>query len=343
MSLDRYVDVNIQYDVQTVTREGFGTLLFITEDATFTPGTVSGPYASIDEVDDDYNTTSVPREAAAIAFAQDNGFRNLKIAHKDPLQSWVQAISDLADTDNDWYAIAIDSRAVADVQDVAGETESRQKLFLGVVDEAAVLDGQDATDIASVLLDMNMGRTGVIFKRDAADPVWPEMAWFGYMLPEDPGTQNWAYRPLTGIATDAFTSGELSALEAKRANSFRSIAGNSVMVFGYTSEPGIFLDLVRGRDWLARRLQEDFIARQTSINPIPYRSPGPEIIESIIRQRLSIAADRGIILDDFEISVPAARDQQATDRANRHFPGVTFTANIVGWANTLQISGTLVV
>lgn len=341
MALRDYSDINISFEAQTVSRMGFGTLLFLTEDATEDAGTVTPVFGSLQEVEDfGYSTESEPYKFAQAAFGQGQGFQRLKIAHKAEVDSWVDALVSTIATDNDWYALAIESRDSTDIEAVASNIEARQKLFIAVTDDADILDAQLDTDIASILLDQNLSRTGLLYHTAAAE-AYPEAAWFGEMLPRDPGTANWAWKTLSGIPTDSFTSGEISALRGKRCNYYDSVAGNSITYGGYTSEPGIYLDIVRGIDWLQQRMQEDYVAYQTSVGRIPYVGGG-EIIESeVVRRRLDIAVDRQVIADNYEVSVPRWQDQDPTDRAERHFPGITFDATYTGAVNSVQIRGTI--
>ncbi len=346
MALQDYVDIQVSFEAETVSRVGFGTLLFITEDTTEDPGTMTSVLGSLDEAEDaGYGTETEPYKFAQAAFAQDNGFSRLKIYHKDPddqEESWVEAVGNAVDTDIDFYALAIESREAADIEAVAGNVEARTLLFIGVTADTDVLDDQDGTDIASTLLDQNLSRTGLLFKRDGNES-YPEAAWFGRMLPDDPGRVNWAWKTLSGSGqtTDSFNSDERAALRDKRCNYYESVAGNSVTYEGVTSEPGIYLDIVRGIDWLQQRMQEDYIAVQTGRDQIPYVGGG-EIIESeVVRRRLDIAVDRGVIADEYTVSVPNWRDQDPTDRADRHFPGITFEATYVGAVNSVKIRGTV--
>ena len=344
MALNDYADIIVSFEAETVSRAGFGTLLFITEDATEDPGTMTPVLGSLEEVEDaGYGTTSNPYLFAQAAFSQGQGFSRLKIYHKDPddlNESWVEALGNAADVDSDFYALAIESREAADIEAVAGNVEARTLLFIPVTADANVLDGQDDADIASTLLGQNLSRTGLMFKADG-DESYPEAAWFGRMLPDDPGTVNWAWKTLSGQTTDTFTSGERAALRDKRCNYYESVAGNSITYEGVTSEPGIFLDIVRGIDWLQQRMQEDYIAVQTSRDRIPYVGGG-EIIESeVVRRRLDIAVDREVLADDYTVSVPNWRDQDPTDRANRNYPGITFEATYVGAVNSVEIRGTV--
>lgn len=341
MALRDYADIQVSFEAQTVSRAGFGTLLFLTEDTTEAPGTVSPVFGSLDEVEDaGYATSSAPYAFAQAAFAQNRGFSRLKIAHKDALDSWADAIADVVSVDDDWYALGIDSRDAADIEAVSDNIEGRTKLFIGVSADADILDPQDDTDIASTLLGKNSSRTGIMYHAEAADE-WPEAAWFGRMLPDDPGTVNWAWKTLATITTGSFTSGQIAALREKRCNYYDLVAGNSITYGGYTSEPGIFLDIVRGIDWLQQRMQEDYVALQGSVDRIPYVGGG-EIIESeVVRRRLEIAVDRGVIAEGYEVSVPRWQAQDPTDRAARHFPGITFSATYTGAVNSVEIRGTV--
>lgn len=88
-------------------------------------------------------------------------------------------------------------------------------------------------------------------------------------------------------------------------------------------------------------MQENYIALQSSVTRIPYVGNG-EIIESeVVRRRLEIAVDRGVIAEGYEVSVPRWQAQDPTDRAARHFPGITFSATYTGAVNSVEIRGTV--
>jgi len=339
MALSSYADVQVSFQAQSVSRAGFGTLLFVTENTDFSAPEVRGPFGSLDEVTNDYGSASEPYKFAQEAFSQGQGFSSLKIGHKATGDTWTDAIADIVNNgDADWYAIAIESRNAADIELVAAEAQARRRLFIAVTADSDVLDGNISTDIATSLLDQSYNRTGLLYKSDGAT-TYPEAAWFGRMLPLDPGTVNWAYKSLSGVAVDNFTTAERGALRDKRANYYEMIAGNPITYGGYTSEAGKFLDIIRGVDWLQTRMQEDFIALQTSQNRIPYVGGG-EIIESqVVRRRLDIAVAEGVVANDYSVTVPQAQDQDPTERSSRNYPGITFTANYIGAVNKIEIDG----
>ena len=63
------------------------------------------------------------------------------------------------------------------------------------------------------------------------------------------------------------------------------------------------------------------------------------IIEQIVRTRLDSAVSVGMIASGYSVTVPASRDQEASDRAARHFADVTFNATYTGAINTIEVRG----
>lgn len=345
MALRDYADIIVSFEAQTVTRAGFGTLLFLTEDTTEAAGTVTPVFGSLSEVEDfGYATDSEPYKAAAAAFAAgaDQGFSRLKIAHKSDTAStptdWVESIGTAEETDSDWYALAIESRDAAVINDVADNIQARDKQFFGVTNEPGVLDAQDDTDVASSLLSRALGKISIVY-HEQADTEYLDMAWLAYRLPSQPGTVSWDAIELPGITQNDFSSGEVAALRAKRCNYYATVAGGGYTYGGFTSQPGMYMDIVRGIAWLQQRMQEDYVAYKRSVDRIPYVGGGAIIESEVVRRRLDIAVDRGVIADNYTVTVPRWQDQDPTDRAERHYPGIEFDATYVGAVNTVQVSG----
>lgn len=339
MALKEIVDVQISFEIPTVSRAGFGTPLFLTEDTTFDPGVVN-TYGSLEEVEEDYATTTEPYKAAEAAFGQDSGLSTFKVAHKDELDSWVDALGNTVAADDDWYCLLVETREASDIEALATNIEAREKVFIAATADADVLDGDSESDIAATLLDLTLSRTALFYHSEAAS-AYPDVAWAGKQLPEDPGSTTWAFKSLSGIPSDSFSSTERAALRDKRANHYINVAGNNITYEGYTSEPGIFIDLIRGRDWLAQRMAEDILAELASQPKIAYQG-GDAVIEQLMRTRLDIAVDRDVITE-YEVTVPPASEQLETDRADRRYKDITFEATLAGAVHGVQIRGTLTV
>ena len=343
MALSEIVDVQISRDIPVVDREGFGTPLFLTEDAGesgMEPGEVRS-YGDLEELEEDFASGDAAYEAAQTAFSQGSGLSTFKVSVKDTEDSWVDALAKTIETDDNWYCLIADTSNASDIEDIAENVEARGLLYIARSADSDIKDSQVEDDIASKLLDKTLSRTA-LFYHSQADSAYPDAALAGKQLPEDPGATTWSFKSLSGITTDSFTSGERQALRDKRATHYISVAGNAITYEGYTSEPGVFIDVIRGLDWLEQRMSEDVFAALSSAPKIPYVGGG-EILEDIIRSRLDDAVQRDIIVEDFDVDVPAGAEQDESDRADRHFPGIEFSAQLTGSIHSVRIRGTVTV
>ncbi len=340
-----YVDVTITREIEAVTRVGFGTLLFIgtTDDGTGAAkqGQIVRSYGNIDEVSAVFDESDPEYEAALAYFGQEERPDRLYIGFKADGDGYDAALNDIVNADDDWYAVAIESREEQDILDVAANVNARFKLFLAVSSDEEILDPQDDTDIGSQIFDNTYDRTALFYHSDA-DNQFPECAWAGLILPKDPGTATWAWKQLSGVPTDSLTSAERGALEDKRVTYYVMLAGNPITFEGQTGQLGVFIDIIRAQDWLTFRIAEDMVARLATVDKIPYVG-GDAVIESLLRERLDIAVDREVIAPDYEVIVPPASEQQVSDRAARVYRNVTFRAQLTGAIHRIEIRGTLTV
>jgi len=340
-----YVDVTITREIEAVTRVGFGTLLFIgeTDDGTGSAkqGQIVRSYGNIDEVLNVFDESDPEYEAALAYFGQEERPDRLYIGFKADADSYDAALNDIVDVDDDWYAVAIQSRAEQDILDVAANVNARFKLFLAVTGDEDVKDPLVDTDVGSQILDNTYDRTALFYHSDAANQ-FPECAWAGLILPKDPGTATWAWKQLSGVPTDNLNSAERGALEDKRVTYYVMLAGNPITFEGQTGQLGVFIDIIRAQDWLTFRIAEDMVARLATVDKVPYVG-GDAVIESLLRERLDIAVDREVIAPDYEVTVPPASEQQVSDRAARVYRNVTFRAQLTGAIHRIEIRGTLTV
>jgi hypothetical protein len=300
-----------------------------------------GPYASLDEVADDYADNTPPYLAAVKVFGQGQGFSQYKVYHAAPaaINYGAQLTAAIA-VDNDFYGVIIDSVLEADILATAPIVEANGKFFAARSEDAAILAGTSG-NVAEDLLAASYTRTHLMHVGDADE--WADAAICGRMLPIDAGTDTWAYKTLTGVTAETYTSAAIAELDGQRCNRYVSAAGLSFSFAGYMSAPAWFADLRIFIDELQVRLQEDFLARQVS-NAIPYREPGPTIIRNIIADRLSKYATAGVIeFETGDIVVPDPDSQTASDRAARIYRGITFEATYVAFAHNMRINGTIVI
>lgn len=335
------VDVQITREIPVVTQVGFGVMLFVVEAATVDPATRVKSYANIQEVAVDFDTIDEAYKAAQRYFGQELRASNILIGRKATAESYVEALNEIRDINDDWYALAIESRDPAIVESVSDYIQALPRLFLAASDDANILDGSVTSDIASVLLDKTNWRTAVIYSSTAANN-YPEVAWAGGMLPRAPGTATWAFKSLSGISTDQLNSAQRDAARNKRATVYINIAGNNVTSEGQVAEVGNYIDIVRGTDWLAQRMSERIFAQLSSRPKIPYIGGGA-VLEQEIRAQLDIAVERNVVAPGFVVDVPLASAQSPNDRGERRYRNITFTATLVGAVHGAQIRGVVTV
>jgi hypothetical protein len=168
------------------------------------------------------------------------------------------------------------------------------------------------------------------------------MAWIGEGLPWTPGKSTWKFRTLAGITPDNLTSGQQANAKAKNCNTYVTVEGVNITQEG-TSASGEFLDVTHGLDWLRAEIKFRVFALFTSTRKVPYTDLGVDTVVSIIDGALKDAA-RMTILAQFpepKATAPKVDDIDATTRAGRLLPDITFDGRIAGAVHAANIVGGL--
>lgn len=238
--------------------------------------------------------------------------------------------------DGSWYAALTNSIVEAEQQSLSDYVDDKLRIALIVNSDEGVLDNIQSRRTAIVIHD--------------APNDHPEASWAAKALPENPGSITWKFlNSLQGQTANATAT--LSALQNvrdKKGQSYVEANGVSYMDEGKTTDPATttFLDLVRSQDWVQSNLTADlnqlFFDAAAAGSKIPYTDAGIAQIESVIRNRLSLAGVAGIIAPvetsaqaelssdgnfRFSISVPTRAEVLANDPSditNRILPDITF-------------------
>lgn len=339
------VDVQITRGTRTITRQGFGTALVLVNltDGVATKGFRVKSYSSITEVATDWATSDFAYIAAEAYFGQTPKPKTIKIGIFD--DGVAEADTDYSDAftkisaiDADFYGVVCDTRVSAEVDALADTVAAVEKLYITSSSAVAILDPLDNTDIASVLNIGTQERAAVIYSSDTGEA--PEAAWFGKMLPTDPGSATWSFKNLATISADILTSTQANAAFAKGANTYEQIAGQNVTRYG-TVATKEYIDVIRGLDWLKARMAEQIYFRLVNTQKIPYTAAGLAIIEADMKVVLDLAVSRGVINPDYVIELPNLANISDVDKAARYLPDVNFYATLQGAVHTLKIDGTV--
>jgi hypothetical protein len=267
---------------------------------------------------------------------------NMAVAAQVPTETWPDAIEAVQAVDDTWYALTIESHLEADVLAVAGAIEAKKKVF--ATSSADTDIKTTATDdLFSQLQALTYQRTFGLWSADA-DTNYPEAAWVGYQLQEQPGSNTWAYKTLSGFTVSKLSDTESKNIQDKNGNTYETVGGLNTTVGGKMFG-GEFIDIMVFVDWLEQRMKERLWFRMANSKKIPYTAAGAAIIEAEIRAQLNDGIRAGGLADSPApiVTVPDVLSVSANLRAQRIFEGITFEARLAGAIHFVKIRGTVTV
>jgi len=260
------------------------------------------------------------------------------VTQYDEVKTYTESIQRAQDVDDSWYGLTIESKANADQEAVADYTEPLTKFFAYSTSDANAKDAASSADIHSELKAKTYDRSLGLYSADAANH--PELGWIGGQLPKDPGSITWANKSISGAIVDTLSTGEKNAVHGKNGNTYTTIAGLNVTEEGKVAS-GEFMDIVRGIDFLVARMQENVFALIANSDKVPYDDDGIAAVENEMNGVLELGVANTIISSDYTITVPAAADVPAADKAARILRNMRFSAKLVGAIHKAEIDGTL--
>jgi hypothetical protein len=331
---------------QDITGLDFSTITTIDE----VSGVIQASLTDATVTNDDTKITFLSQQVGAaslIELTSGSGGTDLLLTHitdvvetpgeaEDPLETITEALDLIREIDDDWYAIGTDLNTEAEILEIAGYIQALKKIYFANSEDEAILDPSATDDIASQLLDGSFNRTALIYEQGTH---YSGIAWAGQYLSYDPGTLNWAHKTLKGVTASTLSSTQRNAALGKLCNIYTTIAGRSITQFGFTSEMGTYIDIIRAIDWIEARIQEGVYGRLVSTAKIPYNDAGFTVIASEVEAVLQIAEADVVINPGWTVTVPRLEEIPEQDRANRHFSGTEFTAELAGAVNTVTIHG----
>lgn len=245
--------------------------------------------------------------------------------------------------DDDWYALLLDSNSRAEIQALDGviEAASPKKILVGQSADTGCTDSGSLTDVMYALKDGNYDRTACLF-HPALGLHWAAAAWVGNALAYPPGTVNWKFRELAGIASYRLTSAQRAAILAKSGNLVESVAGRTITAEG-TMSGGEWIEVVHGLDWLEQRLAERTFGALIAdpSRKVPFTDAGIQTVVAEVRAQLQEAEDVGVLAPGWTITAPRAASISPAQKATRQLPNVRFTATLAGAINTVVIRGSV--
>ncbi len=257
----------------------------------------------------------------------------------DPATSLSTDLASIALEDNSWYGFVLTSKGKAEALLAAAYAEANTKLF-GCCSADSDIITSSTTDLFSALETAGYARTIPIYVEKPQQHA--DAAWFGRMLPLDPGSATWKFKTLAGVDSIVLTETEIGFIQAKHGNWYVQVGGVNITQEGWTPA-GEFVDVTVGSDWLTARLQERVFGQLVNRDKIPFTDQGVALIVSEVFAQLEEGIAAGFLSADPKpvVTAPLVADVSSTDRAARLLPDVTFSATLAGAIHSTEITGTI--
>jgi len=270
----------------------------------------------------------------------------LVISPQTATSTMVDDLNAISAINDEWYAIAYTKRTVVDVQAIAAWVEARTKIFGTTSSDTDIINldmSSDTSSIAYLLRNSGYARSFVMYHEDANSD-FPECAWFGRVLPTDPGSVTWKFKTLASISYSKLTGSQSSNARNKNANTFEFIGGRGITREGTVAE-GEFIDVIRGIDWLQARMQEYVYSALVNANKVPYTNAGIAVIQAEVQRALQQGISNDFLTNDPApvVTVPKVADVVSADKASRTLNNVTFSATLAGAIHAVNITGKVTV
>ena len=339
--IDEVVNITITRDSVGITRADFGTILILGDSV---PGIDPNlkTYTSLAEVTVDYGTNTPEYFISMHIFAQPIKPDKILIGQKQNTDAaFIDAYNRLSLSNGEqFYAVVMTSLVDADVLAVAAAVETQSKIFATISADTDIKADAN-NNILKQLNALNYNRTYLMYTETPTD--WANAAWLGRMLPLQPGSATWAYKELIGVNDNSnLNATERANIKLRKGNYFTELAGIEVTFLG-TMVSGEYIDVIHGLDWLEAFIQENIAQLLIAAPKIPYNNNGIGLVENSLRASLQEAVLRGIINQDFIITVPDILNVSSANKAARLLTDVKFTATLTGAIQNIVINGSVTV
>lgn len=241
--------------------------------------------------------------------------------------------------DSDWYGLHTSYNSSAYVLAAAAWCETNKKLYLADIDDTkAVSQIVGSGDVTDALKTLSYSYTSAQYHPSTA--YFQSMALMGEALTNDPGSETWKFKTLTGVPAVKLTATERNNLTNKNGNSYEGLKNVSFTFDGKVAS-GNYIDVTRFLDWLTDEMQSAVLDALRSAAKIPFTDEGAAKLESKIRATLDTGVARGGLASQppYSVSVPLVATVSDANKANRLFPDIKWSAKLAGAVHKAAIAG----
>jgi hypothetical protein len=347
-SIEQYVDVQISQQTTAVSKAGFGTLLIVGPNPTFSERTKAYTPSEMAGLASDLTggATDPEYRAASTLISQNPRVTRFKVGRIDGGDADMTATLDaIKNEDNDWYGLMTVERNATDDLAASAWAQTNKKIFGVADDDANIIASGDTTSTPKLMFDNSRNRSFALYSGQAdgsaSDP-FAEAGLFGIWMPQTPGSYTVMYKSMSGVVADVLTSSQLGYAAEKFCNTYHEVGGVQIIDGGWVSQGTVnYIDIMVFVDWLQARMTERIFSRLVNLAKIPFTDAGIDLIVAEVKGQLQDGIDAGGLAADPApvVEAPAAADVDTTDKANRLLPDITFTATLAGAIHKIQVRG----
>jgi hypothetical protein len=281
---------------------------------------------------------------SGIEFAISGFYESKCIALLD-ISAFPDITSDLAAClaeDSDFYGVVLDGGGATEITEAATWMEANTRIMACEIADSGCLDPESTSDIMYTAKGEAFTRT-CIFATTIATQTGLAAGILGSRLPAAPGSDTWAWKTIASVPVNAMEDAEIEAVQAKNGNVYIVLAGLNETLEG-KSPSGVWMDQVRGIDWMRATMQTRCLARLASApGKIAFTDAGissfAAVIEGVIQDGITV----GFIASTpaYVVTQPTAASIDPSIKNSRRLPGISFSATMAGAIHGLDVTGSL--
>lgn len=341
--IDKLVNVKISISEGVGSSASFSNILLVGAAPEGKSVEAVATYASADEIlDAGWGEDSAVHKAATVAFM--NGATEIYVAAKTEDDTLTAILNEANEIDG-WYGLTLVGFTPADNKTVADWAESNGKLFGYTVDCSA--------EITNPVPNTYSYAFGIATKKTETNEnnAYLAVAYLAKALTYQAGSETWAYKTLSGVDYDEFSTSDIAKLKTAGLNYYVMCAGKAITLEGKTTS-GEWIDVIRFRDWLLNDMQTRIYNLFIKNAKVPYTDAGIALIQNqmiaSLKEGQSVGGIAQTVYDDegneipgFTTSVPTSANVGDVNKATRTLAGCSFTARLANAIHIVEIRGTL--
>lgn len=346
ITLDDVIRIDLSASAVPVATALTTVAMLVAPDApAWTDGKAAHTYNSVQEMLDDGFASDSPTVQYARLLLGNDYQSYFVVGKKAGAALATSDLDAISVADNSWYGFTVVQGTDDEIHTAASWALGTRKLQIAASSTAANADSSSTTSLAAVLKSESHRRTALVFSPGSASK-GIDAAWLGGQITATPGTNNWAYVTLDGIATDPLTSSQLracigTAVDGTLGNSsnvYISRAGSGSTQFGSVSS-GEWIDNIVGEDWLIFNLQSALFSVLKNNRKVPMTDKGVSLLLAACHGVLDRGVVNGLISSEtqYTISAPSVTTLSAQEKISRRAPLISIDCTLAGAINSVRV------